>query len=157
MTTKSIYYDNKQLKYLGIVDDNFVTVKETSWYENGQKHTTVTYTPSGEVLNLFSWYENGQLKYEVIDNMMDKTFKSWYENGQLHFNKDLVFDFSRVMIVSSEEWFDKDGNSIDPSTNLFAKLSHLDILEIEDMDYINNLTTPHDEKFLGSSFLHYNL
>ncbi len=155
MTIESTYYDNKQLKYRGVTDDDFIKVEDTTWYENGQKHSNVTYTKSGNLLDLLSWYENGQLKYEVIDDLMDKTFKSWYENGQLKFSKVLIFDFSLVMILTSEEWFDEDGNSIKPLVKHRSKPSHEEELEL--MEFMEGFFKPEDDRILGSDFLYLHL
>jgi len=156
MSTKiqTTYYDTGQLKYQGATEvDSHHLFEETTWYENGQKYSNATYTITDNLINLMSWYENGQLKYEVVDHLMDKTFKSWYENGQLMFCKELLFDFSDVFTLKFEEWFDEEGNSIEPLLK-YPSRSYEEIQEL--MEFLE-FYKPDDDRILGSKFLYIHL
>lgn len=118
MTIETIYYDSGQLKYKGVSDENLITIKETFWYEDGQKELEIYTDSSGVYHN--GWYEDGQVRFKrlndpligVLENNNNKKFYvyEWYKNGQ----KKLEFstDKNRVSWYENgqkkEEWFKDD-------------------------------------------------
>ena len=84
INTNIIFYNNGQLKVMGMYDENGNSDGlYTKWFENGKKQSEITYK-DGEIDGLFTvWYENGRKKSENtwVYGKMDGLQTDWYENG----------------------------------------------------------------------------
>ena len=81
----------------------------TTWYENGQKRTEITYK-DGKEDGLSTWwyqYENGQKRWEGTykDGKKEGLFTNWYENGQ----KSDEYTFKGDSLISQKNW-NEDGS-----------------------------------------------
>ena len=78
------YYENGQKESEVTYKDDKRDGLSTDWYENGEKWSEVTYK-DGELDGLYTtWYDNGQKSKEATykDGKVDELFTTWYENGQ---------------------------------------------------------------------------
>ncbi len=82
--TKTIYYNNGQLKFEVYKDDSGTHKNE--WYKDGQIKFKKLNDPlvgvfdnSGKKFYIYEWHENGQKKKRYSS---DESMVIWYENGQ---------------------------------------------------------------------------
>ena len=77
---KLVFWDENGQKREEEIYENGKRIKETEWYESGQK--TSEFTRNGEKVKILFWYSNGQLGADVIKNENgDIIGNCWDRNG----------------------------------------------------------------------------
>ena len=97
-------YDQISSFIWNVCDD---VLRETHWYENGQKKEEIKYKNGKEDGLNSGWYENGQKEWEGTwkDGEEDGIETHWYENGQK--KEETTYKFGKE--ISSKEW-NEDGS-----------------------------------------------
>jgi len=81
---------------------------ETSWYENGQKMSEITYKYGKQDGLWTEWYENGQKEgegtYKYVNNYRDPEregkWTEWFENGKKKYEE----TYKDGNIISVKKW-----------------------------------------------------
>ena len=63
------YYKSGAIKYIATTLDKDIILNDgqtVSYYENGNKKSTVTYAKTKKTGTEFNWYENGELKSDIV-------------------------------------------------------------------------------------------
>jgi len=63
------YYKSGAIKYIATTLDKDIIINEgqtVSYYENGNKKSTVTYVKTKKTGTEFNWYENGDIKSDIV-------------------------------------------------------------------------------------------
>ena len=77
---KLVFWDENGQKREEEIYENGKLIKETEWYESGQKASEST--RNGEKVKILFWYSNGQLGADVIENENgDIIGNCWDRNG----------------------------------------------------------------------------
>ena len=97
LVKESMWYENGQKSYEGTYKDGQLDGKWTEWHENGQKQRELTYKDGIKDGKWASWYENGQKSYERTykDGIKDGKWTYWSPDGK---------ESSELIIKDGEAW-----------------------------------------------------